>query len=223
MLEAVAAQVGSERTLVAPADLSNLDQLRSAWQTAVGHFGRVDVLVNNAGMVAERDFIEMEPEVLARTVDLNFRAAVVLTRLAAEGMAARRSGHIVNVASVAGVSGLPGEATYAGTKAAMRLFTASLRPELGAQGIRLTDVVLGFVETDMLDQVETHPRVRAIFNRARRLRLMVDTPAPDVAEAIVRGIERRQEVVVLPSRARYLYLPAQGLSRMIVRLLAPRV
>ncbi|MBI2761823.1 MAG: SDR family oxidoreductase [Chloroflexi bacterium] len=221
-LEEVAAQIESGRALAIPADLTDLDQLRNAYETSVGHYGRVDVLVNNAGMATGRDFIEAAPDDLARTVDLNFRAAVVLARLAAADMATRRSGHIVNVASVAAVSGLPGEATYAGTKAAMRLFTASLRPELGALGIHLTDVVLGFVGTDMLDQVEAHPRVSAIFNRARRLRMMVDTPAADVAEAIVRGIERRQEVVVLPSRARYLYLPAQGLSRTIARLLAPR-
>jgi short-subunit dehydrogenase len=221
-LEGVAATIGADRALVAPADLSDLAQVRAAVEQTLNRFGRIDVLVNNAGMLSGIDFLQTEPETLARTVDVNFRAAVVLTRLAAAQMAAQRSGHIVNVASLAGVTGLPGEATYAGTKAALRLFTASLRLELAPHRIRLTDVVLGFIGTDMLSEVESNPRVAGMFNRARRLRMMVDTPSEDVAAAVVRAIERRQDVVVLPSRARYLYLPLQGMSRTIAQLLAPR-
>lgn len=221
-LEAVAGLIGADRALVVAADLADVGQVRGAVTAARDRFGRIDVLVNNAGTLSDHDFLQTDPGLLARTVDVNFRAAVVLTRLVAEGMAARRSGHIVNVASLAGVGGLPGEATYAGTKAALRLFTASLRPELEPLGIGLTDVVLGFVSTEMLDAAETNPRVRGLFDRGRRLRLMVDTPPRRVAAAIAVAIEREQEVVVLPDRARLLYLPFQGLSRALLRVLAPR-
>jgi short-subunit dehydrogenase len=219
-LELLAREVGAERVLVAPADLSDLAQARAAFEWTIERFGRIDVLVNNAGVANERDFLQSSPEALARTVDINYRAAVFLARLAAERMAAQRAGHIVNVASLAGVAGLPGEATYAGTKAALRLFTASLRPELAPYRIGLTDVVLGFVTTDMLTAAENNPRVDRFFNRARRLRMMVDTPAPDVAAAIVRAIEQRQDVVILPTRAKYMYMGLQGMTRTISRILA---
>lgn len=220
-LDSLVRMIGAGRTLALPADLAHLGQARAVVDAALARFGRVDVLVNNAATFTDREFLLTDPDTLARTVDVNFRAAVVLTRLVAEGMAARRTGHIVNVSSLAGVSGLPGEATYAGTKAALRLFTASLRPELAPHGIALTDVVLGFVTTDMLAAADRSHRVGRLFARARRLHLMVDTPPETVAAAVVRAIERRQEVVVLPTRARYLYLPLQGVSRMIVRALTP--
>lgn len=221
-LEAVAAEIGQDRAVAVPADLADPEQVQAAYEAAVERFGRIDILVNNAGLLADRDFLATDLAGLAKTVDVNFRAAVLMTRLAVADMAARRLGDVVNVASIAGVSGLPGEATYAGTKAALRLFTSSLRPELEPLGIHLTDVVLGFVGTDMLDRVEANPRVDTLFNRARHLQAMVDTPAATVGAAIVRGIERRQDVVVLPTRARYLYLTFQGLSRTIVQLLTPR-
>jgi short-subunit dehydrogenase len=219
-LNVVADQIGTHRSLVVPADLTDLTQIAGVVERARARFGRIDVLVNNAGMLSRQDFLETSPEQIARTIDLNIRAAAVLTRLVAEGMAARRFGHIVNVASLAGVVGVPGEPVYSATKAALRLLTASLRLELGRCGIGLTDVVLGTVQTGLLEDVEANPRVRRLFDRGRRLQLLVDTPSGVVATAVVRAIERRQDVVVLPSRARLLYLPLQGAARTIVRWLA---
>jgi 3-oxoacyl-[acyl-carrier protein] reductase len=121
LLNEVAAQVGPERAFVVRADLAEVDEVKRAAEAVESRFGRVDVLVNNAGIVSGRDFLESEPDQLARTVDVNFHATVVLTRLVAEGMARRRAGHIVNIASLAGIAGMPGEPTYAGTKAALRL------------------------------------------------------------------------------------------------------
>lgn len=221
-LEALARAIGPARAHVIPADLADPAQVAAAFTTAMDRFGRVDILVNNAGIAAGKDFLHTEAEALARIVDVNLRAAVLLTRLAAAQMAAHRSGHIVNVASLAGVTGLPGEAVYAATKAALRLFTASLRPELAPYRIRLTDVVLGFVPTDMLAHVETHPRVARLFARARRLHLMVDTPARTVAEAVANAVERDRETVVLPARAWLLFLPLQGLARTVTHALTPR-
>ncbi len=219
-LAEVAARVGGERALVVPADLADLGQLRGVVDATLTRFGRIDVLVNNAGIASSHDFLKTDVETVARTVDLNYRAPAVLTRLVVEGMAARRFGHIVNVASLAGVVGIPGEPTYSGTKAALRLFTVSLRLELAEHRIGLTDVVLGFVTTDLLDQAEVNPRVHRFFERGRQLRMMVDTPPEAVAAAVVRAIERRQDVVVLPTRARFLYMPLQGLARSIGQLLA---
>lgn len=219
-LDALAATIGRDQCLVTPVDLAEPAAAERAFQQVLSHWGRVDILVNNAAVTDSGDFLTTSVEDIARVADLNYRAAVVLARLAAEDMARRGRGHIVNVASLAGVSGVPGAAVYAGTKAALRLLTSSLRPELRAHGITLTDVVLGFVETDMLDQAEDNPRVERFFRRARQLRLMVDTPAPVVGRAIVRAIERQQEVVVLPTRSRYLTLPLQGITRLLPAILS---
>jgi short-subunit dehydrogenase len=219
-LDGVAGQIGDARSLVLAEDLAKVERLAGIRDAAQARFGRIDVLVNNAGVLSGRDFLETSPEQIAQTIDVNFRAAAVLTRLVAEGMAQRRSGHIVNVASLAGIVGLAGEPVYSGTKAALRLFSASLRLELGRCRIGVTDVVLGTISTGMLDEVESNPRVRRLFDRGRRLRLPADAPAADVAAAVVRAIERGQAVVVLPERARYLYLPLQGMSRTIGRWLA---
>ncbi|MGI8553095.1 MAG: SDR family NAD(P)-dependent oxidoreductase, partial [Dehalococcoidia bacterium] len=221
-LDEVAATLGPKCSLVVPADLADIDQVQAAFRKVIEHFGRIDVLVNNAGLADSHEFLQMDVPALAEIVDVNYRASVVLTRLAAERMAAQRAGHIVNVASLAGISGVSGAATYAGTKAALRLFTASLRLELGSRGIHLTDVVLGFVETDMLSGIETNPRVAGMFRRTRRLHLMIDMPAEQIGAAIVRSIERQQDVLVLPERSRYLLLPFQGMARTISRLLSPR-
>src|SRR3982075_3730253 len=135
------------------ADLATLEGVRAAAEQTYAHFGRVDVLVNNAGMTNSFEFLKAEPEALAKTVDLNLRAMVVLTRLVAEHMAAQHSGYIVNMTSLAGVVGLTGEATYAATKAAVHLLTFSLRKELAPHGIRLTEMLIGPTETELLDQL----------------------------------------------------------------------
>ncbi|MGH2598418.1 MAG: SDR family NAD(P)-dependent oxidoreductase [Dehalococcoidia bacterium] len=219
-LEAVADAIGPDRSLIVAADLADTERIAGVVRETLVRFGRIDVLVNNAGVLGGRDFLETSPEEIARIVDVNFRATAVLTRIVAERMAARRTGHIVNVASLAGVVGTPGEAVYAGAKAASRVFTSSLRVELDPYRIDLTDVVLGTVKTGMLDEAESNPRVHRLFDRGRRLGVLADTPAEDVAAAIVQAIERRRPVVVLPTRAWLLYMPLQGLARSVVNRLA---
>lgn len=219
-LDALVREIGPERAEAVSADLTDLAQLHRAFDAAVARFGRVDVLVNDAGMAGASDFLDTAPDTIARTVDLNVRAVAVLTRLAAEPMAARRSGHIVNMTSLAGVGGMPGAATYAGTKAALRLFTASLRPELEPWGIHVTDVVLGVTDTEMRAEVEQSPRVRRLFARLAWLRIMPPTAVDDVTAAVMRAIRRDEDVVVLPGRTRILALPVPGLTRTLVRLLS---
>src|SRR6185503_20339170 len=80
-LDEVCQMVGADRTFAFAADLSTLEGVRAAADATYEHFGRVDVLVNNAGMTNSFEFLKAEPEALARTVDVNLRAVVVLTRL----------------------------------------------------------------------------------------------------------------------------------------------
>jgi hypothetical protein len=220
-LDQLCQSIGPDRMLAVPADLTTLDGINAAAEATLAHFGRVDVLVNNAGMTNSFEFLQAEPEALAKTVDLNFRAVVVLTRLIAERMAAAHSGHIVNMASLAGVASLPGEATYSGTKAAVRLFTTALRKELAPHGIRLSEIVIGPMETELLDQLEANRYVHGMFESSRRLGLLVNLKPERVARAVVGAIEREQPVVVLPRRTWFLYLPFQGLTRTVSQILTP--
>jgi 3-oxoacyl-[acyl-carrier protein] reductase len=220
-LDEVCQLVGSDRAFAIAADLSTLDGVRAAADATYAHFGHVDVLVNNAGMTNSLEFLKADPEALCRTVDVNFRAVVLLTRLVAERMAAQRSGQIVNMASLAGVAGLPGEATYSATKAAVRMLTFALRKELAAYGLRLTEMVIGPMETELLDQLEANRYVHGMFENSRKLGLVANLRPERVAVAVARAIEAEKEVVVLPTRAIFTYLPFQGLTRAVSHLLTP--
>jgi 3-oxoacyl-[acyl-carrier protein] reductase len=220
-LDEVCLLVGSDRAIAISADLFNLDGIRAAVEATYAHFGRVDVLINNAGMTNSFEFLKAEPEALARTVDLNLRAMVVLTRLVAERMAAQHSGHIVNMTSLAGVVGLTGEATYAATKAAVRLFTFSLRKELAPHGIKLTEMLIGPTETELLGQLEANRYVHGMFDTARKLQLFVNLRPERVAVAVADAIVREQALVVLPTRTWWTWLPFQGVTRAISQLLTP--
>jgi short-subunit dehydrogenase len=220
-LDEVRQLVGVDRACAISADLSTIDGIRAAAEATYQHFGRVDVLINNAGMTNSFEFLQAEPEALARTVDVNFRAVVVLTRLVAERMAAQHSGRILNIASLAGVASLPGEATYSGTKAAVRLFTTALRKELAPYGIKLTEIVIGPMETELLDQLEANRYVHGMFENSRRLGLVANLKPERVAVAVADAIKGDKATVVLPTRAIFTYLPFQGLTRTVSQLLTP--
>lgn len=220
-LDEVARAVGLERTLTVAADLTRLEDIRSAFDATMTRFGRIDVLINNAGMSNGTDFLHSTPEALAQTVDLNLRATVVMTRLVAEVMARQHAGHILSVSSLAGIASMPGEATYSGTKSALRLFTASLRKELISQGIRLTDLTIGPMSTELLATLESNRYVHEMFANGRRFGFFADLQPEQVANAAVRAIERDEEVVVLPKRARYFFLPFQGLTRAVSQRMSP--
>src|SRR5260370_14149835 len=127
-LDEVCQMVGPDpdKAFAIAADLSTLDGVRAAAEATYAHFGRVDVLVNNAGMTNSFEFLKADPEALAKTVDVNLRAVVVLTRLVAERMAAQHSGQIVNIASLAGGGGVPRPAPPPPPHTAAPLFPFSL-------------------------------------------------------------------------------------------------
>ncbi len=220
-LDDVCELVGRDRTFAIAADLTSLDGIRAAVEAAYAHFGRVDVLINNAGMTNSLEFLKADPEALARTVDLNLRALVVLSRLVAERMATQHAGYIVNMTSLAGVVGLTGEATYAATKAAVRLFTFSLRKELAPHGIRLTEMLIGPTETELLDQLEANRYVKGMFDNGRKLQMFVNLKPERVAVAVADAIVREQPLVVLPTRAWWTWLPLQGVARAVSQILTP--
>jgi len=159
-LETIAREIGTEHALAVPTDVTDPAAATALLDRAVATFGGVDVLVNNAGY-NRRGPVEHAPaEELARIVDVNLRAPIVLTRLAIPHLRRAGGGAIVNVASIAGRIPLPEEATYSATKFGLRAFTFALADELEGSGITVSAVSPGPVETGfILREVEEVPAV----------------------------------------------------------------
>jgi short-subunit dehydrogenase len=159
-LDSLARELGAERALAVPTDVTDPAAVAALLDRATAAFGGIHVLVNNAGF-NHRGPVEHSPvEELARIVDVNLRAPVVLTRLAIPHLRRAGGGAIVNVASIAGRIPLPEEATYSATKFGLRAFTFALAEELEGSGITVSAVSPGPVETGfILKELEDVPDV----------------------------------------------------------------
>lgn len=146
-LHAVIQRLGSigPRVLAFPVDLGSASQRKKLIADVLAEFGRIDVLINNAGLECEGPFAELSCGDIRETVEVNFTASVVLTRLVLPEMLSRRSGHIVNMSSLAGKSGIPFDAVYSGTKAALAEWARALRLELAGTGVHFSTIFPGYV------------------------------------------------------------------------------
>jgi 3-oxoacyl-[acyl-carrier protein] reductase len=131
------------------ADVSDRDHAERFVKEALARRGRVDVLVNNAGIAREGVIGLFADDALDQVVDLNLKGTVYVTRAASRAMLARRSGAIVNISSVVGLSGYRGLSVYGATKAALDGFTRGLARELGSRGITVNSVAPGYLRTEM--------------------------------------------------------------------------
>ena len=159
-LDALARELGAERALAVPTDVTDATAAKALLERAEATFGAVNVLINNAGW-NRRGPVEHTPaEDLARIVEVNLRAPIVLTRFAIPYLRRAGGGAIVNVASIAGRIPLPEEATYSATKFGLRAFTFALAEELAGCGITVSAVSPGPVETGfILREVEDVPDI----------------------------------------------------------------
>ena len=148
---AACAEAGGDTRLVAADLRSDVTPLVEAMTAVDG----VAVLVNNAGVTADGLALSMSDEVFAEPWEINVAAAFALTRAALRPMLKRRSGRIVNVSSVVGLHGNPGQVNYAASKAALIGMTKSLAREVGKRGITVNAVAPGFIETAMTAEVGT--------------------------------------------------------------------
>jgi short-subunit dehydrogenase len=142
--------------LVIPTDLTDTTAAEALVAAALDRYGRLDLLVNNAGFNRRGPVLEQAPDELAQIIRVNLIAPIVLTRIALPALRIRR-GAVVQVASIAGQYPLDGEATYSASKHGLRAFTFALREELLDSGVRITVVSPGPVDTgfirDDLDEV----------------------------------------------------------------------
>lgn len=138
------------RVTPVPFDLAEPEQVKSAMTSILAGRGRVDILVNDAGVVPEKRLFQMAPiEEMRRTFEVNFFGTMLVTQYVSRHMAKRGTGSIVNIASVAGLDGDPAELDYVASKAAMIGATKKLAIELGAHGIRVNAVAPGLTDTEM--------------------------------------------------------------------------
>ena len=117
--------------------------------TALDRFGRIDVLVNNAGIVRDQLLLRMKPDAWDAVLATNLTAAFACCRAVLRPMLKQRSGRIVNIGSVVGRTGNPGQANYAASKAGLEGFTRSLALEVASRGITANVVAPGMIDTDM--------------------------------------------------------------------------
>ena len=141
-------QYGSE-VLMEKADVSNYAECEKMVTAAIEKFGRIDVLVNNAGVTRDNLLMRMKEEDFDKVISINLKGTFNLTKLVTPYMMKRREGRIVSISSVVGVMGNAGQSNYAASKAGIIGFTKSVAKELASRNIRVNAVAPGFIETDM--------------------------------------------------------------------------
>ncbi|MCE2510188.1 MAG: 3-oxoacyl-[acyl-carrier-protein] reductase [Alphaproteobacteria bacterium] len=149
-LEALAKELG-ERAHVIVADLGDPDGVDRLAKAAAERMGRIDILVNNAGLTRDNLMMRMKDEEWQEVLDVNLTAAFRLSRACLRGMMKERFGRIVNITSIVGVTGNPGQANYAASKAGMIGMSKSLAVEVASRGITVNCIAPGFIVTAMTD------------------------------------------------------------------------
>ena len=179
-LETLASELGS-RVFVLPCDLRDRPAVAQLAETAEKTLGQVDILVNNAGITHDNLFMRMKDEEWDDVIAVNLTSVFVLTRGILRGMMRRRYGRIVNIASISGVLGNPGQGNYAASKAGLVGMTKSLGREVASRGITANCIAPGFIKTPMTNAL-TPKQVEAI---AAAIPTQTFGKPEDVAAAVV--------------------------------------
>ena len=151
-LESLKGELG-ERAHVLPCNLSDMAAVEALPKAAAEAMGSVDILVNNAGITRDNLFMRMSDEEWSSVLDVNLTATFKLCKGVMRGMMKARWGRIVNISSVVGATGNPGQANYAASKAGMVGMSKSLAYEVASRGITVNAVAPGFITTAMTDKL----------------------------------------------------------------------
>lgn len=141
-------QYGSE-VLMEKADVSNYAECEKMVTAAIEKFGRIDVLVNNAGVTRDNLLMRMKEEDFDKVIEINLKGTFLITKSVIPYMLKKRDGKIINLASVVGVTGNAGQCNYSASKAGIIGFTKSIAKELASRNIRANAIAPGFIDTDM--------------------------------------------------------------------------
>ncbi len=152
-LSELATELGGERVHILPCNLSDRDAIKQLAKDAEEKVGTLDIVVNNAGLTKDNLFMRMTDDEWDQVMAVDLTAAFVLSRAAIRNMMRRRSGRIINITSVSGVIGNPGQANYAAAKAGMIGMTKSLAREVATRGITANCIAPGFITTPMTESL----------------------------------------------------------------------
>ena len=179
-LEKVKTEVG-ERVHILPCNLSNPEEVEKLVPAAEAALGGLDILVNNAGITKDGLAMRMKDEDWSSVLDVNLTANFRLARAAMKLMMKKRFGRIINITSIVGVTGNPGQANYVASKAGLIGLTKSIAQELATRGVTANCVAPGFIATPMTDGLNDKQK-EAILARIPAARM--GTPA-DIAAAVL--------------------------------------
>lgn len=182
-LDALAAQIGKDRAQAVACDVSDRQSVEALVAACVERFGRIDVLVNNAGLMPLSPLERLKVDDWDRMIDVNIKGVLYGIAAALPHMQRQRSGHIVNVASVAGHKVRPGSTVYSATKHAVRVISEGLRQEVKPYGIRTTIISPGAVATELADSI-TEPDIAERARQMYGLAIPADSFARILAFAI---------------------------------------
>ena len=151
-LEALAGELG-DRAHVLPCNLSDMAAVEALPKKAAAAMGSVDILVNNAGITRDNLFMRMSDDEWQSVIDVNLTATFKLCKGVMRGMMKARWGRIVNISSIVGATGNPGQANYAASKAGLVGMSKSLAYEVASRGITVNAIAPGFIATAMTDKL----------------------------------------------------------------------
>ena len=173
------------------ADVSKVDQVEALLSQVMEKFNRVDILVNNAGITRDTLLLRMKLEDWQDVIDLNLTGVFLCTRAVSKVMLKQRSGRMINITSVAGLIGNPGQANYSAAKAGVIGFTKTIAKELASRGITVNAVAPGFIATDMTSNINAEEILKYIplsrYGQPEEVAGMVRFLAADPAAAYITG------------------------------------
>jgi len=160
-LEALASELGV-RSFVLPCNLGDAEAVEALPKAAVAAMGSVDILVNNAGVTKDNLFMRMSDDEWQTVLDINLTSTFRLCRGVLRGMMKARWGRIVNISSIVGATGNPGQGNYAASKAGMVGMSKSLAAEVASRNITVNCVAPGFISTAMTDKLNDEQKARIL-------------------------------------------------------------
>ncbi len=158
----IASSLGEGNTLLIEADISNVEEVNEMVNKALKKFGRIDVLVNNAGITKDKTFAKMPRDQWDEVINVNLNGVFNVTKAVIGIMIRQGSETIINISSIVGEIGNFGQTNYAASKAALIGFTKSLAKEVASKGIRVNAIAPGFVDTEMTRKIPENIKTKIV-------------------------------------------------------------